>query len=794
MAPAAADAQEEDARCEDEPSTSGDGYQHDQPVYFPEELVGDWLSFSRLGLYYSYTILLRGCFDKATAPTDIILAVRCDLGPEFICNSFDMGGVQVTIQYAGIIHLNEQQVNFARRFQTTILSLLISKDHLEVSDAIKGLHDELQASVGVVYLLLPSISGKIDWCKIKFSSSPAYDEATGKNVRHSHACEDAHLVQTKDGLFCTCMLQNCVVYTPQDKIFHSVTGFVDLDANNIWHLEDGSTISSRKYLKTRYSFFLSWKFRFIHVCSYFVCFIHGLNLTCETQRLLAPSELLPVQNCFHKSYKREPRDTNAVELPPELCKVVMAPVSANTLCIFTFVPSIMYRIQCLLLSVKLKIQLGPTMQQFNIKALKIMEALTTKACQEAFSLESLETLGDSFLKYVTSQHLFSKHMDLREDVLTDRRISLVSNTNLCQLACSRKLVGYIRGEEFKTKCWIIPGLYDKRGNSNFSFQCTNNMYSLKKISITSDTIADTVEALIGACLSLGGEHGELAAFHFIKSLGMDIELHIGMNDERKLITKSGNIEESINARCSDLEAMLGYVFNDRLLLVEALAHGSYKTVGTTACNQRLEFLGDSILDYIITVHFFKLYYPDCTPGLLTDLRRASVNNHCYAHASVKNGLHKYILYSDKQMVKTINDLENSGRSFSGPSHGIEPGSGLPKYLADLIESIAGAIYLDSRCNKEEVWRAMKRLLEPLPTSDTMECDPLTELKELCEQRSYLPPLYSTTRKDGVTTAVAEVQVAGTQHYAIRTGIGCNKDVTRVAAKALLQDLKALTLS
>jgi endoribonuclease Dicer len=59
-------------------------------------------------------------------------------------------------------------------------------------------------------------------------------------------------------------------------------------------------------------------------------------------------------------------------LRPELCRVVMAPVSTNTLYSFSFVPPIMYRIQCLLLSAKLKIQLDPRMQQFNIKAMKVL--------------------------------------------------------------------------------------------------------------------------------------------------------------------------------------------------------------------------------------------------------------------------------------------------------------------------------------------------------------------------------------------------------------------------------------
>jgi dsRNA-specific ribonuclease len=71
---------------------------------------------------------------------------------------------------------------------------------------------------------------------------------------------------------------------------------------------------------------------------------------------------------------------------------------------------------------------------------QILEALTTKECQEEFSLESLETLGDSFLKYVAGQHLFSEYDKYREDKLTSMRKELVSNTTLCQMACKNKLV------------------------------------------------------------------------------------------------------------------------------------------------------------------------------------------------------------------------------------------------------------------------------------------------------------------------------------------------------------------
>jgi endoribonuclease Dicer len=103
--------------------------------------------------------------------------------------------------------------------------------------------------------------------------------------------------------------------------------------------------------------------------------------------------------------------------------------------------------------------------------------------------------------------------------------------------------------------------------------------------------------------------------------------------------------------------------------------------------QRLEFLGDAVLDHIFTDYFYQKY-PECTPELLTDLRSASVNNSCYAHAAVKAGLHKHILHSSSALHKRMSDyLDKFKHSFSGPSHGWEAGIGLPKvHLLDWVPS------------------------------------------------------------------------------------------------------------
>jgi hypothetical protein len=77
---------------------------------------------------------------------------------------------------------------------------------------------------------------------------------------------------------------------------------------------------------------------------------------------------------------------------------------------------------------------------YSFNGLQVLEALTAKKCKEEFSQESLETLGDSFLKYITTQHLFSKYKHQHEGMLTKMKKNLISNAALCQLACSNNLV------------------------------------------------------------------------------------------------------------------------------------------------------------------------------------------------------------------------------------------------------------------------------------------------------------------------------------------------------------------
>lgn len=73
--------------------------------------------------------------------------------------------------------------------------------------------------------------------------------------------------------------------------------------------------------------------------------------------------------------------------------------------------------------------------------------------------------------------------------------------------------------------------------------------------------------------------------------------------------------------------------------------------------QRLEFLGDAVLDYLITSYLYSVY-PKLKPGQLTDLRSVSVNNNSFADVAVYRSFHKYILCDSISLCESMNKYVN----------------------------------------------------------------------------------------------------------------------------------------
>ncbi len=90
--------------------------------------------------------------------------------------------------------------------------------------------------------------------------------------------------------------------------------------------------------------------------------------------------------------------------------------------------------------------------------MQVLEALTAASCQETFSYERAELLGDAYLKWVVSRRLFLKFPSKHEGQLTRMRQQTVSNSVLYQYALEKGLQSYIQADRFAPSRWAAPGV------------------------------------------------------------------------------------------------------------------------------------------------------------------------------------------------------------------------------------------------------------------------------------------------------------------------------------------------
>ena len=84
--------------------------------------------------------------------------------------------------------------------------------------------------------------------------------------------------------------------------------------------------------------------------------------------------------------------------------------------------------------------------------------------------------------------------------------------------------------------------------------------------------------------------------------------------------------------------------------MQALTHASYTLNKITESCERLEFLGDAVLDYLVTCYLVTKNQ-NLTPGQITDMRSALVNNNNLADIAVRNGLHKHLLQQSPELFR-----------------------------------------------------------------------------------------------------------------------------------------------
>lgn len=169
-----------------------------------------------------------------------------------------------------------------------------------------------------------------------------------------------------------------------------------------------------------------------------------------------------------------------------------------------------------------------------------------------------------------------------------------------------------------------------------------------------------------------------------------------------------------NEKLKELEKRIGYTFKDKKLLIRALTHSSYSNEAKargeeTECNERLEFLGDSVLSLIVTTYLFKEYNKSLE-GELSKIRSFTV--------------------SEKPLSRYASEINLGSYLFLGHGEDNESARRRPSLTSDAFEALIAAIYLDSGIEE-----AAKFVLPfAIKNIETLEKEKLTvDYKSLLQQ-------------------------------------------------------------
>lgn len=191
------------------------------------------------------------------------------------------------------------------------------------------------------------------------------------------------------------------------------------------------------------------------------------------------------------------------------------------------------------------------------------------------------------------------------------------------------------------------------------------------------------------------------------------------------------LRKTMNNNYKTLEKTLGTTFNNQDLLLTSLTHRSYLNEHkdeNLVNNERLEFLGDAVLELIISVHLFETY-PERPEGELTSFRSAVVRTESLAEASKELGVGQYLRMS-------------KGEFESG-------GSDKDYLLANTYESVLGAIYMDK--GYEECKKFVFKTLVPKIADivkNRSDIDSKTKIQELIQYQYKVTPTYDVLNENG----------------------------------------------
>lgn len=219
-------------------------------------------------------------------------------------------------------------------------------------------------------------------------------------------------------------------------------------------------------------------------------------------------------------------------------------------------------------------------------------------------------------------------------------------------------------------------------------------------------------------------------------------------------------------KLQEIENIIGITFNNRKNLEKAFIHSSYANHYGKKSNERLEYLGDSILNFVTSNYLYN--FTAMNEGDLSKIRAKLVSKENLSQAITKLGLQKYMLYYPEQI-----------KSFS------------KKELCDLFESLVATIYIDSGLNQASnfIHKFVPLNAKTVSSINEQLKDYKSALQELLQERHILPE-YKMLEESGPDHAKTFKMGVYIEKMLVAVGVGDTKKYAEnIAAQKALNILK-----